>query len=45
MLNPLDRVIHFPFVDEKDVTNNILIGEVIARFVHYLKIFLRSQNL
>jgi hypothetical protein len=44
MLNPLDGVIHFPYVDEKGVTNKILTGEVIVRFFHYLTIFFQSQN-
>jgi hypothetical protein len=42
MLNPLDRVIHFPFVDEISVTDKILIGEVIARLFHYLTTFFQS---
>ena len=45
MLNPLDRVIHFPYVDEMGVTNRILIGEVAARFFYYLTTFFQSQNL
>jgi uncharacterized membrane protein YeaQ/YmgE (transglycosylase-associated protein family) len=44
MLSPLDRVIHFPYVDEMGVTNNILIGEVIAWFFHWLTTFFQSQN-
>jgi len=44
MLNPLGRVTHFPYVDEMGVTNNILIGEVNARFFHYLTTFFQSQN-
>jgi hypothetical protein len=44
MLNLLDRVIHFPYVDEMGITDRILIGEVIAQFFHYLTTFFQSQN-